>query len=369
MLMEAMELGVVKYDLNNFYYLARTCLIKDEKNVDRFDQVFSEVFQGITSNELNLNSDIPENWLKNIAGKVFTEEEKKEVQALGGWEKLLETLKARLLEQKRRHQGGTKWIGTGGTSPYGGYGYNPEGVRIGQYENKNFKAVKVWDERTFKDLDHSRALGPRNMKLALRKLRHFAREGQKLELDLDKTISSSARHGFLDLHMRAERHNLVKVLIFFDVGGSMGPFIEVIEQLFSSMYSEFKNLEYYYFHNCLYERVWKDSQRRHFETILTQDLLNRFGREYKVIFVGDASMSPYEIFIPGGSVEHLNSEPGDVWLKRFFSSYPKVVWLNPINPKWWEATESITIIQHLINNRMFPVTIEGLENAITELSL
>jgi len=369
-LVEAVDSGYANFDLNGFYFLSRSAMVKDERNLDKFDRVFGEVFKGIETpeGEEGTTHDIPEEWLRKLSEKILTEEEKKQIEAMGGWDKLMETLQKRLEEQKKRHQGGSKWIGTGGTSPFGAYGYNPEGVRIGQDENRNFSAVKVWDKREFKNLDDTLALGTRNIKVALRRLRRFAREGAPSELDLDGTIKGTARKGFLDIQMRAERHNAVKVLIFFDVGGSMSPHVRTMEELFSAVRSEFKHLEYFYFHNFLYERVWRDNRRRQTNTTPTWEVLRTFPHDYKVVIVGDASMSPYEIVMPGGSVEHWNEEAGAVWLQRLLRVYPKTVWLNPIKKDWWGHTQSLSMIQDLMEDRMFPLTLAGLEDAMRELA-
>jgi uncharacterized protein with von Willebrand factor type A (vWA) domain len=368
-LLEAVEEGLAGYSVDDFYYLSRATLIKDETNLDKFDQVFGKVFQGIELlGDLTGTAMIPEEWLKKLAERLLTDEEKAKIEAMGGWDKLMETLKQRLEEQKGRHQGGSKWIGTAGTSPYGAYGYNPEGVRIGQEGNRNNRAVKVWDKREFKNLDDSIELGTRNIKVALRRLRRFAREGAADELDLPDTIHSTAKKGWLDIKMVPERHNAVKVLLFLDVGGSMDPHIKVMEELFSAARTEFKHLEYFYFHNCLYERVWKDNRRRRAETTPTWDVLHKYPADYKVVFVGDASMSPYEIVHPGGSVEHINEEPGLVWMQRLLGVYEKAVWLNPIPEKWWRETASIGMIDQLMRGRMFPLTLDGLDRAMRELS-
>ena len=368
MLLQAFEKQVIFGSVEDFYYLARTCLVKDEKYFDRFDRVFSAYFKGIIDVE-GLETKIPEEWLKKLAERHLTEEEKKLVEALGGWEKLMETLKKRLEEQKGRHQGGSKWIGTAGTSPFGAYGYNPEGVRIGQQESRHRRAVKVWDQREYKNYDYSVELGVRNVKVALRKLRKFARTGSPDELDMEDTIRSTAKNaGWLDLKMVPERHNAVKVLLFFDVGGSMDDHIKVCEQLFSATRTEFKHLKYFYFHNFLYERVWKDNRRRHTERIFTQDLLRTFAHDYKVIFVGDATMSPYEITFPGGSVEHTNEEPGALWLQRVLDVYPNTIWINPQNESLWDYHESIRITKAIMQNRMFPLTIDGLDRGMRFLS-
>ncbi len=366
-LVEAVDAGLANYDVEDFYYLSRSCLVKDERNLDKFDQVFGHVFNGLVAPEGEAH-EIPEEWLRKLAEKTLTEEEKKQIEALGGWDKLMETLKQRLEEQKKRHQGGSKWIGTAGTSPFGAYGYNPEGVRIGQDENRNFSAVKVWDKREFKNLDDSVELGTRNIKIALRRLRRFAREGAATELDLSDTIRSTAKRGYLDIRMVPERHNAVKLLILFDVGGSMNPHVQVMEELFSAARAEFKHMEYFYFHNFLYERLWKDNRRRHADTTPTWEVLHTYPHDYKVIIVGDASMSPYEIVYPGGSVEHWNEEAGAVWLERVLRVYPKTVWLNPVKEAWWGNTQSINMVRQIMGERMFPLTLDGLERATKELS-
>ncbi|WNJ99050.1 VWA domain-containing protein [Thalassospiraceae bacterium LMO-JJ14] len=369
-LIEAVDGGYAEFDIDGFYYLSRSAMVKDERHLDKFDRVFAEVFKGLEApaDGTGAGHDIPEEWLRKLAEKILTDEEKKQIEAMGGWDKLMETLKKRLEEQKKRHQGGSKWIGTAGTSPFGAYGYNPEGVRIGQDGNRNFSAVKVWDKREFKNLDDTLALGTRNIKVALRRLRRFAREGAPSELDLDGTIAGTARKGYLDLQMRPERHNAVKVLLFFDVGGSMNPHVKVMEELFSAARGEFKHMEYFYFHNFLYERVWRDNRRRHSNTIPTWDVLRTYPHDYKVIIVGDASMSPYEIAVPGGSVEHWNEEAGAVWLQRLLQVYPKTVWLNPIKRDWWEHTQSVGMVRQLLEERMFPLSLDGLEGAMRELS-
>src|SRR6186713_1956530 len=329
-LMEALDADLADQTVENFYYLSRAALVKDERNLDKFDRVFGSVFKGLESLlDAMDKADIPEEWLKKLAEKYLTEEEKKQIEAMG-WDKLMETLRKRLEEQKGRHQGGSKWIGTAGTSPYGAYGYNPEGVRIGQDENRNFRAVKVWDKREFKDLDDEVEIGTRNIKLALRRLRKFARTGAPEELDLDGTIKGTAHKGYLDILMRPERHNAVKVLLFFDVGGSMDWHVKATEELFSAARTEFKHMEHLYFHNCLYERVWKQNRRRYDHTTPTWDVLHTYPHDYKAIFVGDASMSPYEITAAGGSVEHFNEEPGQIWMERMVRTYPACVWLNPV---------------------------------------
>ncbi|MBX9810185.1 MAG: VWA domain-containing protein [Burkholderiales bacterium] len=367
-LLEALDKRVIFGSVDDFYYLARTCLVKDEKYFDRFDRVFGACFKGIVDVE-GIQALIPEAWLKKLAEKHLTEEEKKLVEALGGWDKLMETLKQRLEEQKGRHQGGNKWIGTAGTSPFGAYGYNPEGVRIGQHESRHRRAVKVWDQREFKNFDDTVEIGTRNIKVALKRLRKFAREGNPEELDLDDTIRSTAKNaGWLDIKMVPERHNSVKVLLFLDVGGSMDDHIRVCEQLFSAARTEFKHLEYFYFHNFIYERVWKDNHRRAAERLLTWDVLHTYPHDYKVIFVGDATMSPYEIVYPGGSVEHSNDEPGAVWMQRLLAVYPHTIWLNPQPEAMWGYHESIRITRQLLGERMFPMTLEGLDRGMRLLS-
>ena len=366
-LMDALEADLAEKRVEDFYYLARASLVKDEKNLDKFDRVFGHVFKGLDLMSDAVEADIPEEWLRKLAEKFLTEEEKAEIEALGGWDKLMETLKERLKEQKGRHQGGNKWIGTAGTSPFGAYGYNPEGIRIGQDESRHRRAVKVWDKREFKDLDDTVELGARNIKVALKRLRRFARTGAADELDLDTTIKATAQRGYLDLQMRPERRNAVKILLFFDVGGSMDPFIRLCEELFSAARMEFKTLEYFYFHNCLYERVWKNNRRRHTETIPTWDVLHTYPSDYKVVIVGDASMSPYEIAYPGGSVEHWNEEAGAAWMQRLTEVYPKLVWLNPTPERHWDFTQSIQMMKQIVSDRMFPLTLEGLDGAMKEL--
>jgi uncharacterized protein with von Willebrand factor type A (vWA) domain len=366
-LMEALELDLAEKRVEDFYYLSRACLVKDERNLDKFDQVFGHVFKGLELMSDSIEAEIPEEWLKKLAEKYLTEEEKAEIEALGGWDKLMETLKKRLEEQKERHQGGNKWIGTAGTSPFGAYGYNPEGIRIGQDESRHQRAVKVWDKREFKDLDDSVELGTRNIKVALRRLRKFARTGAADELDLDGTIRRTADKGWLDLQFRPERRNAVKVLAFFDIGGSMDWHIKISEELFSAARTEFKVMEYFYFHNCLYESVWKNNRRRWQERTPTWDVLHKFPSDYKVIFVGDASMSPYEITTPGGSVEHFNEEAGAAWMQRLLDIYEHAVWLNPVPEKHWDYTPSISLMKQLFSDRMYPLTLEGLDEAMREL--
>ena len=367
-LLEAMKRRVIFGTVEDFYYLARVCLVKDEKYYDRFDRVFAAYFKGIVDLE-GMTLSIPEEWLKKLSEKVLTEEDKKLIEAMGGWDKLMETLKKRLEEQKGRHQGGNKWIGTAGTSPYGAHGYNPEGVRIGQNESRHRRAVKVWDKREFKNLDDTVELGTRNIKVALKRLRRFARTGAPEELDLDDTIRSTARNaGWLDLRLVPERHNAVKVLLFLDIGGSMDDHIRVCEQLFSAARVEFKHLEYFYFHNFLYERVWRDNRRRATERMATWDVLHKYPHDYKVIFVGDATMSPYEIMYPGGSVEHTNEEAGSVWMQRVLAVYHNAIWLNPQPEAVWDYHESIRVVRQLMGERMFPLTLEGLDKGMRALS-
>jgi len=367
-LMEAMEKDLAGRRVEDFYYLARAALVKDERNLDKFDRVFGHVFKGLELMSETLTPEIPAAWLKRLAEKYLTEEEKRAIDAIGGLDKLLELLRQRMKEQKGRHQGGNKWIGTAGTSPFGAYGYNPEGVRIGQDESRNFRAVKIWDRREFKDLDDQVELGTRNIKIALRRLRKFARTGAPEELDLDGTIKGSAHKGYLDILMRPERHNAVKVLLFLDVGGSMDWHVKATEELFSAARSEFKHIEYFYFHNCLYERVWKENRRRFDDTTRTWDVLHTYPHDYKVIFVGDASMSPYEVMAPGGSIEHFNEETGAIWVERVARTYPACVWLNPVQEKDWDYTQSIRIMRQLMGGRMYPLTLEGLDNAMRELA-
>ena len=367
-LVEALQKQVAFGSVEDFYFLARTCLVKDEKFFDRYDLVFAAYFKGVVGIDAAA-AVIPEEWLRKLIEKNLTEEEKKLIQSLGGWEQLMETLKKRLEEQKGRHQGGSKWIGTGGTSPFGAYGYNPEGIRIGQHESRHRRAVKVWDQREFRNLDDSVELGTRNIKVALRKLRKFARVGSAEELDMEDTIRSTAKNaGWLDLKMVPERHNAVKVLLFLDVGGSMDDHIRVCEQLFSATRTEFKHLEYFYFHNFLYERVWKDNRRRGAERMATWDVLHTYPHDYKLIFVGDATMSPYEITYPGGSVEHGNEESGALWLQRALAVYSRAIWLNPQPEAVWNYHESIAITRELMGDRMFPLTLDGLDRGMRLLS-
>lgn len=366
-LLEALDKDVIRRNPVEFYYLSRATFVKDEGLLDRFDQVFSKVFKGIETSYGTEEEDIPLDWLKAVAEKYLSEEEMEEIKALGSWEEIMETLKERLEEQQKRHEGGSKWIGTGGTSPYGNSGYNPEGVRIGGAGGQK-KAIKVWDKREFQNLDHTKQLGTRNIKVALRRLRKFAREGAADELDMDRTINGTAKQGWLDIHMRPERHNAVKLLLFLDIGGSMDPFIKLCEELFSAANSEFKNLEFFYFHNCPYEGLWKDNRRRFSERTNTWDVLHKYGHDYKLIFVGDASMSPYEITHPGGSVEHFNEEAGVTWMHRLTNTYPAAAWLNPVPEKQWGYSQSVKIIRELMNDRMYPLTVDGLGDAMKELT-
>ncbi len=367
-LVEALEKEAIDINVQDFYYLSRAALVKDERHLDKFDRVFGHVFKGLENTGDAVSAEIPAEWLKALTEKFLTDEEKAQIEALGGWDKLMETLKERLEEQKKRHEGGNKWIGTGGTSPFGNSGYNPEGVRIGG-EGGQRRAVKVWDKREYKNLDDSVELGVRNIKVALRRLRKFARTGAPDELDLDGTISKSAKEGYLDIVLRPERRNAVKVLLLLDIGGSMDSHIKLCEELFSAARTEFKHLEFFYFHNCLYESVWKDNRRRHDETTLTWDVLHKYPGDYRVVFVGDATMSPYEITYPGGSVEHWNEEPGAIWLQRLAQIYERLVWLNPTPRAHWDHTPSIQLVREIIGpNRMFPLTIEGLDGAMRELS-
>ncbi len=368
-LLEALSQELHGYSLESFYYLSRTALVKDERHFDRFDQVFGHHFKGMELDLEQFDVAVPEEWLRKIAERYLSEEEKALVQSLGGWEKLMETLRERLREQAGRHQGGSKWIGTGGTSPFGAWGYNPEGIRIGQDRSRHRRAVKVWDKREFRDFDDSVELGTRNMKMALRRLRNFTREGGEFTLDMDGTVRATADNaGWLDLRYDRERHNKVKVLLLLDVGGSMDDHVRDVERLFSACRSEFKHLEHWYFHNCVYEFLWRDNGRRNDERSPTLDVLHTYGRDYKLIFVGDASMSPYEIVIPGGAVEHWTEEPGHVWMQRFLDQFPSAVWLNPAPQHYWKYTESIGMLGALLEERMFPLTLAGLDAAMHELS-
>ena len=366
-LMEAMQKRVAAFDIEDFYFLARTALVKDERHLDRFDRVFGHCFKGIET-PADPKTAIPDEWLRKIAERFLTEEEKQQIEALGGWEKLMETLRQRLAEQRSRHQGGSKWIGTAGTSPFGAYGYNPEGVRIGQQEGRNRSAVKVWDRREFRNLDDTVELGTRNIKLALRRLRQFAREGAAEELDLGSTVQSTAHNaGWLDLKLVPERRNAVRLLLFLDVGGSMEDHVRICEELFSAARSEFKHLIHFYFHNCVYDSVWRDTRRRHVEQVSVMELVRTYDSSYRIVVVGDASMSPYEIEKEGGSVERWNDEPGKVWLRRLFEAYPRAVWLNPVPEKHWTGTASIGMIRRISEDRMFPLTLDGIDHAMRRL--
>ncbi len=367
-LLEALQKRLAFGSIDDFYLLSRTCLIKDEKHFDKFDRAFGAYFKDLEGVDDIIEAMIPDDWIRAEFLKSLSEEEKAKIESMGGLEKLIEEFKKRLEEQKKRHAGGNKWVGTGGTSPFGNSGYNPEGIRIGG-ESRNKRAVKVWEQRQFKNLDDSVELGTRNIKIALRKLRKFARSGAAEELDLDDTISSTARNaGLLDIKMVPERHNAVKVLLFLDVGGSMDPYVRVCEELFSACRTEFKHLEYFYFHNFIYEKVWRDNHRRHSESKTLFDLMHTYGRDYKVIFVGDASMAPYEITSQNGSVEHMNDEPGYVWMQRLTDTYEKVIWLNPTAEKYWSYTQTIDMTRQLLDDRMFPLSLEGLERGIRYLS-
>ena len=348
--LEGMKAGLATYDIEAFYFLARTIMVKDERHLDRFDRAFAASFEGLENIAVQdvLDAvDVPADWLEKLAEKHLSEAEKAEIEALGGFDKLMETLKERLKEQEGRHQGGNKWIGTAGTSPFGAYGYNPEGVRIGQKESRHQRAVKVWDKREFRNLDDSVELGTRNIKVALKRLRRWARDGADQELDLDGTIRATAEHGYLDVQTRPERRNAIKVLLFLDVGGSMDPHIKVVQELFSAAKSEFKHFEHFYFHNCLYEGVWKDNRRRWNAQTPTWEVLRTYGPDYKCIFVGDASMSPYEIAFAGGANEHYNAEAGQVWLERARDQWPDHLWINPLAERYWPYTQSIGMIQQI----------------------
>ena len=369
--LEAMKAGLATYDIEAFYFLARAIMVKDERHIDRFDQAFAATFSGledISASDVLEAVDIPEEWLRKMTEKHLSEEEKAEIEALGGFDKLLETLKERLKEQEGRHQGGNKWIGTGGTSPFGAYGYNPEGVRIGQKESRHQRAVKVWDKREFRNLDGDVELGTRNIKVALKRLRRWARDGAEEELDLPSTIQSTAEHGYIDVKTRPERRNAVKVLLFLDIGGSMDPHVKIVEELFSAAKAEFKHMEHFYFHNCLYEGVWKDNRRRWDQQTPTWDILRTYGPDYKCIFVGDASMSPYEIAFAGGANEHWNQEAGHVWLERARDQWAGHLWINPVPEKYWGYTQSIGMIQEIFGaDRMVPMTLSGIETGMKAL--
>ncbi len=368
-LLRAMKAGVADYSVDDFYHLSRAALVKDERHLDRFDRVFGEVFKGLEPPEGDRAQEIPEEWLRKLAEKLLTEEEKAALEAAGGFEALMELLKQRLAEQKGRHQGGSKWIGTAGTSPFGAHGYNPEGVRIGQDESRHRRAVKVWDKREFRDLDGDVEIGTRNMKVALRRLRRFARDGAATELDLPGTIRSTANNaGSLDLKMVPERHNRVKVLLLLDIGGSMDDHVRECAELFSAARAEFKHMEHFYFHNCPYERLWRDNRRRQNSTVPTWDVLRTYGPDYKLILVGDAAMSPYEIAQPGGSVEHWNEEPGSAWMGRLLGHFRRSAWLNPMPEEAWGRYHSVGMVRQLMERRMFPLTLAGVEAMTRELA-
>jgi uncharacterized protein with von Willebrand factor type A (vWA) domain len=371
-LCEAMQKGVAYGNVDDFYYLSRTCLVKDEANFDRFDRAFGQYFKGMENLDAALTKlfeqEIPAEWLQKLAEKLLTDEEKAQIKSLGGWDKLMETLRERLAAQKDRHQGGNKWIGTAGTSPFGAYGYNPEGIRIGQDKSRHKSAVKVWDQREYRDYDSQVELGIRNIQMALRRLRKFARTGAAAELDLDNTIKATANNaGYLDIKLVPERHNRVKVLLFFDVGGSMDEYIHRCEELFSAAKTEFKHLEYFYFHNFVYESVWRNNRLRQTEKFSTWDVIHRYGNDYKLIIVGDATMSPYEILQPGGSVEHWNEETGSTWLERLTSTYRHAVWINPTPEAHWPWTQSVLLTRQLMEDRMYPMTVDGLDRAMRAL--
>ena len=371
-LLDCLDKNVISFKVENFYYLSRASLIKNEKHIDRFDLVFSKVFKGIEDISLEdlLNKvDIPKEWVKKLSEKLLTPEEMEEIKSLGGFDKLMETLKKRLSEQEKRHQGGNKWIGTAGTSPFGAYGYNPEGVRIGQDKSRHKKAIKVWDKREFKDLDDKSELGSRAMKIALKRLRQWARTGLQEEIDIDSTIKSTAKNGYLDIKTQKEKNNSIKVLLFLDVGGSMDPYVKKVEELFSASRSVFKNLEYFYFHNCLYEGVWKNNRRRWNEQIPTFEVLNTYGKEYKCIFVGDASMSPYEILFPGGANEHFNKIAGKDWLFKAISQWESHMWINPVPKKYWDYTQTIKMVSDIFSGKMVPLTLSGLEKGMKQLMI
>jgi uncharacterized protein with von Willebrand factor type A (vWA) domain len=367
-LLEAMQAGLAGESVDDFYYLARASLVKDETHLDRFDRIFGAYFKGVEDSLTDLMQEIPDDWLTAQAELMLSEEERAQIEALGGFEALMQALQERLDEQDDRHEGGNRWIGTAGTSPFGAYGYNPEGVRIGQKGSRNRSAVKVWDQRGYRNLDDSIELGTRNIKVALRRLRKFAREGAADQLDLDDTIDKTARNaGLLDIRLVPERHNAVKVLLCLDIGGSMDDHVRICEELFSAARTEFKHLEYFYFHNFIYESLWKDNHRRHAEKTPTLDIMHKYASDYKLIFVGDATMSPYEIVYAGGSVEHWNEEPGAVWMQRLLRTFPKAVWLNPESRERWDYTPSTKLVRELIDDRMYPLTLAGLDDAIKTL--
>ena len=369
--LEALKLDFIEYDMNKFYYLARASLVKDERLIDRFDLVFGEYFKGIDSIELDdiLKSfDVPKEWLQKMLDKHFTKEEMDEIKSLGGFDQLIKTLEQRLKEQEKRHQGGNKWVGTAGKSPFGAYGYNPEGIRIGQHERGQGKAVKVWDKRVFRDFDDTRELDTRGLQVALKRLRQWARTGIEEELDIDETIGHTAKNGYLDIKTRQERENSIKILLFFDVGGSMDDYVGQVENLFSAAKNVFKNLNFFYFHNCLYESVWKNNSRRWKEQFSTSEIFRTYGNEYKCIFVGDASMSPYEILIQGGANEHFNQEAGQVWLERAITQWPSNVWINPTQEQHWNYSQSTHMIKEIFSDRMVPLSLKGIEEATKILS-
>lgn len=368
-LLECLKQNIIFASVADFYHLSRMCFVKDEKNFDKFDIAFGKYFENVEAiNDLAMYQ-IPDDWLRKQMESMLSDEEKAKIEALGGLEKLMEEFRKRMEEQQKRHQGGNKWIGTGGTSPFGAYGYNPEGLRVGQQEGRNQSAVKVWDRRNYRDLDDSVNIGTRNIKMALRRLRKFARSGAAEELDINDTISSTARNaGFLDIKMVPERHNSVKVLLFFDVGGSMDPHVKLCEELFSAAKAEFKHLKYYYFHNFIYESVWTKSHRRHAETTSTFEILNKYSKDYKIIFVGDATMAPYEVTHVGGSIEHYNEESGAVWIKRLTDVYDHMVWINPTPKDYWEHSYSIEIVREFLDDRMFPLSVKGLGQAMSLLT-
>ena len=367
-LLEAMKKGVAGHNVDDFYYLARATLVKDESQLDRFDRIFGAYFKGLEDSLADLFQEIPDEWLRAQSELMLTDEERAQIEAMGGFEELMRALQERLAEQDERHEGGNKWIGTGGTSPFGAYGFNPEGIRMGQAGSRNRSAVKVWDKRQYRNLDDSLELGTRNIKVALRRLRKFAREGAADQLDLEDTIDKTARNGgMLDIRMVPEKHNAVKVLLCLDIGGSMDDHVRICEELFSAARSEFKHLEYFYFHNFIYESLWKDNRRRHSEKTSLLDLTHKYSSDYKLVLVGDATMSPYEIVYAGGSVEHWNEEPGAVWIKRLLNTYSKAIWLNPEPRARWDYTPSIKMTRELMDDRMYPLSIAGLDEGIKSL--
>jgi len=367
LLLEALDAEVIAEEPEQFYYLARSVFVHDESQLDKFDRVFAEVFKGLIPGKEDPAAEIPEEWLKQIAELYLTPEQMEAIKSLGSWDEIMEALRQRLEEQREEHHGGSKWIGTGGTSPFGHGGYNPEGVRIGG-PGKHGRALKVWEKREFRDLDDTRELGTRNIKVALRRLRRFAREGAADELDIDATIDGTARRGWLDIQMRPERHNAVKLLLFLDIGGSMDGHVKQAEELFSACRTEFKHLEHFYFHNCIYEGVWKENRRRFTDRTPIWDILHKFGHDHKLVIVGDAAMSPYEISHPGGSIEHMNEEAGAVWLKRLTNTYPSAAWINPTPEAYWGHSGSTSMIRQLMDDRMYALTLEGLDEAMRELS-